>query len=166
MNFDAELTFKFYKIQSVFSSLLWYSRLGFQNVVIFRKPTIKMWSSLGDQWNNRIENCWWRLKIFGIDNLGEFRQYIPMLYFNLLAFFVANGDWSWAACFLFSLYNVIIFSSGQTGWMNCDNIYPWWSTVKLPKWHTPAQQISIWWVDFSCIRNNFARTGFPPLLVS
>ena len=39
MNFDAELTFKFYKIQSI---LLWFPLLGFQNVVIFRKPTIKM----------------------------------------------------------------------------------------------------------------------------
>ena len=42
MNFDAELTFKFYKIQSIFSILFWFPLLGFQNVVIFRKPTIKM----------------------------------------------------------------------------------------------------------------------------
>ena len=57
-------------------------------------------------------------KNFFIDYLGEFRQYIPTLYFNLLAFFVANRDWSWVACFLFSLYNVITFSSGQTGRTN------------------------------------------------
>ena len=42
MNFDAELTLKFYKIQSIFSILLWFPLLGFQNVVIFRKPAIKM----------------------------------------------------------------------------------------------------------------------------
>ena len=42
MNFDAELTFEFYKIQSIFSILLWFPLLGFQNVVIFREPTIKM----------------------------------------------------------------------------------------------------------------------------
>ena len=49
MNFDAELIFKVYKIHHIFSILLWYSLLGFQNVVIFRKPSIKMWSSLGGQ---------------------------------------------------------------------------------------------------------------------